>query len=595
MTARLKDNDDIKDNDIVRVQYKDKTITGNRLYLPEHLKANAVSYVFEDGKTYMYTPHAMKSKDKKSSLHDIYELYKTSVQKWGLLQQFKGDSAGIQSKIFKRWRADKQGDNEYFDIVPVNGDNDIYRVKKDKKDLSSSSYELEKVVVKDGDNPTLTLSMGLINSKTLQLYPDIVDDEKFNEKISLRTEFRNYPYEANIPQAFDESAFDKAVNTACSFGTILPHQKLVRNFLSVNTPYNSLLLYHGLGSGKTCTAIVVAEEMRQYNKQMNNDKRIVFLSNFKVRDNFKSSFFDQTKLQFKNGLWTLGGCVGEQLLKEIKTHELLTTDATKESHRQLIIEQLQDILKRYYVFYGYREIANLTSNILLYKHNTQHFSEIQISNNGKMMYGSKAIPESLIQKWRAMFEGCLFVIDEVHNINESVTTDEAEDSLKKKKKKKTAPTSKVASKFITLLTHFVPGIRLLFLSATPMANSPDEIIFLLNLMLVRDKRPELNGNTVFNRDGSFNNSDTNPNKRGEDILKRSATGYVSFVRGENPITFPYRIWPNEFAQQNTFIRGGLTYPTTLLGDLDDTTKGNTLEERLFPFMVETGSEQMKGY
>ena len=45
-----------------------------------------------------------------------------------------------------------------------------------------------------------------------------------------------------------------------------PHQAFVRNFMSFQTPYNSLLLFHGLGSGKTCSAIGVCEEMRDYLK-----------------------------------------------------------------------------------------------------------------------------------------------------------------------------------------------------------------------------------------------------------------------------------------------------------------------------------------
>ena len=44
--------------------------------------------------------------------------------------------------------------------------------------------------------------------------------------------------------------------------------------MSAQTPYNSLLLYHGLGTGKTCSAITVAEEMRDYLKQLKIFQRI---------------------------------------------------------------------------------------------------------------------------------------------------------------------------------------------------------------------------------------------------------------------------------------------------------------------------------
>ena len=49
----------------------------------------------------------------------------------------------------------------------------------------------------------------------------------------------------------------------------MPHQNFVK-FLSFNTPYNSLFLYHGLGSGKTCSSIGVSEEMRIYMKTSRN-------------------------------------------------------------------------------------------------------------------------------------------------------------------------------------------------------------------------------------------------------------------------------------------------------------------------------------
>ena len=39
------------------------------------------------------------------------------------------------------------------------------------------------------------------------------------------------------------------------------HQKYVSDYLSENTPYRGLLLYHGLGSGKSGASIFIAEGM----------------------------------------------------------------------------------------------------------------------------------------------------------------------------------------------------------------------------------------------------------------------------------------------------------------------------------------------
>jgi len=33
--------------------------------------------------------------------------------------------------------------------------------------------------------------------------------------------------------------------------------------MAVNSPYKGILLYHGLGSGKTCTSITIAENLKK--------------------------------------------------------------------------------------------------------------------------------------------------------------------------------------------------------------------------------------------------------------------------------------------------------------------------------------------
>ena len=40
------------------------------------------------------------------------------------------------------------------------------------------------------------------------------------------------------------------------------HQKLIRDYMSAQTPYRGILLFHGLGSGKTCSSIAIAEGLK---------------------------------------------------------------------------------------------------------------------------------------------------------------------------------------------------------------------------------------------------------------------------------------------------------------------------------------------
>ena len=58
-----------------------------------------------------------------------------------------------------------------------------------------------------------------------------------------------------------------------------PYQKFLRDYMQLNSPYRGILLYHGLGSGKTCSAIAIAEGMR-------SEKRILVLLPASLRHNF---------------------------------------------------------------------------------------------------------------------------------------------------------------------------------------------------------------------------------------------------------------------------------------------------------------------
>jgi hypothetical protein len=65
----------------------------------------------------------------------------------------------------------------------------------------------------------------------------------------------------------DCSDFDRLAGAEFS---LLTHQKIVKDYMNIHTPYRGLLLFHGLGSGKTCTSIAIAEAMK-------SSKRIIVM------------------------------------------------------------------------------------------------------------------------------------------------------------------------------------------------------------------------------------------------------------------------------------------------------------------------------
>ena len=57
------------------------------------------------------------------------------------------------------------------------------------------------------------------------------------------------------------------------------YQRLLKNFMSSKSPYKGILLYHGLGSGKTCTSITIAENLK-------DEKNIIVMLPASLKNNF---------------------------------------------------------------------------------------------------------------------------------------------------------------------------------------------------------------------------------------------------------------------------------------------------------------------
>jgi hypothetical protein len=66
--------------------------------------------------------------------------------------------------------------------------------------------------------------------------------------------------------------------SAEEFG-LLTHQKIVKDYLNMYSPYRGLLLYHGLGSGKTCSSIAIAEGLK-------SDKPVYVMTPAFLRTNY---------------------------------------------------------------------------------------------------------------------------------------------------------------------------------------------------------------------------------------------------------------------------------------------------------------------
>ena len=202
-------------------------------------------------------------------------------------------------------------------------------------------------------------------------YPSL-DEEDFSSQLTRFRDFniKSKSYHPSVAEL--TTLADRLCNAEMELST---YQTVIRNFLSNSTPYNGLLLFHGLGTGKTCSAITVAEEHRRFLKQSGLPRFIYILGGGNLQSNFKTQFFQESNLSKQGEEWTYKGCVGNSLLREINA-----TNMTKE----MIIEKINELIHRHYRFMGYRKFANYIQQL-------KHVEELEHS---------------------------MIVIDEAHNIKD---------------------------------------------------------------------------------------------------------------------------------------------------------------------------------
>ena len=388
------------------------------------------------------------------------------------------------------------------------------------------------------------------------LYPTL-NDPNFNTKIANKKEFYDNRYEEKSESDFQNiKEISKMICENTEF-ELEPHQMFVRNFMSFQTPYNGLLLFHGLGTGKTCSSISVCEEMRTYLQQMGITKRIIIVASPAVQKNFKMQLFDETKLREVNGLWNIKACTGNKFIKEINPMNMkgLTFDKVK--------RQIKRIISQSYHFQGYGEFSNYITRVM---------NRTVLKTDDPDVVKRKQ--NRALQK---EFSNRMLVIDEVHNLR---ITDEG----------RVKPSSENLLRLVTASKN----LKLLLLSATPMFNDYQEIIWLLNVLNLNDKRYPITIRDIFDSKGNFIQNKDGV-EIGKELLIQKMTGYVSYVRGNNPFTFPFGIYPkeanNSLSIHKMIIDGVWTYPTRQINN------GQIVNpiELLDLAIVDTGDYQKRAY
>ena len=72
-----------------------------------------------------------------------------------------------------------------------------------------------------------------------------------------------------------------------NFFKLLNHQIYLKNILSPYSPNNSILLFHGVGVGKTCSAITIAETYNDIYIDDNSINKTIILASENIQVGWK--------------------------------------------------------------------------------------------------------------------------------------------------------------------------------------------------------------------------------------------------------------------------------------------------------------------
>ena len=88
---------------------------------------------------------------------------------------------------------------------------------------------------------------------------------------------------------FDTEAYSKHKDVVAQGEVkLFPHQKVVRDFMQFSSPYRGILLYHGLGTGKTISSIAAAQGFIQ------NNKKVIVLLPASLETNYRDEIIHNT-------------------------------------------------------------------------------------------------------------------------------------------------------------------------------------------------------------------------------------------------------------------------------------------------------------
>jgi hypothetical protein len=234
---------------------------------------------------------------------------------------------------------------------------------------------------------------------------------------------------------------------------LLTHQNIVRDYLNLYTPYRGLLLYHGLGSGKTCTSIAIAEGLK-------SGKQIYVLTPASLRMNYIESLKKcGDPIYRKKQHWEfISTETNSELIQPLSTALKLSPDFIRSKGGAWLTniklpsnyDELSSAEKK--------ELNDQLDEMIRYKYKFINYNGLRIDNLQALTNNFTINP----------FDNTAVIVDEVHNLISRISN----------------KINKPGSLSYRLYNYLMEAqnAKIVFLTGTPIINYPNEIGILFNIL-----------------------------------------------------------------------------------------------------------------
>lgn len=285
-----------------------------------------------------------------------------------------------------------------------------------------------------------------------------------------------------------------------------PHQIFLRNYISKQTIYDSVLIYHSMGSGKTCSAISIAEGFKEYIHNLNRNI-VVLVKNKNIERNFKAELLSQ--------------CTDNNYLTD-EERDILNSKVYTDSKKSIKNKVARDINK-YYQFITYGTFVNRVLG-------SKEYEKDEFGNNTNVIVRKNGQIVRKLSKDRITdLSNSVIIVDEAHNITNTDTYHALYKILKNSS-----------------------NTRLVLLTATPIFDNIKEIFELTNLLNINANLPIRNElfrtdpvyvekiKSTYINENVLKGGISSITDYGLEQIKKSLQGKISHAK-TNLQTFPTRI------------------------------------------------------